>query len=63
MPSTVWLRLRDLGQDGSICGSCANGQCTCKNGTAKAKPRGAPVQCEPTVICEGFAFDVYRQAT
>lgn len=48
MPSTV------------ACG-CANGQCTCKNGTAKAKPRGAPVQCEPTVICEGFAFDVYRK--
>ena len=46
---------------GCICGGCANGQCTCQNGTAKPKPRGAPVQCEPTVVCEGFAFDVYRK--
>jgi hypothetical protein len=24
------------------------------------KPRGAPVQCEPTVICERYCFEVYR---
>jgi hypothetical protein len=33
-----------------VCG-CGPGQ----------KPRGAPVQCEPTVVCEGFAFEVYRK--
>lgn len=32
--------------------------CGCTSGQ---KPRGAPVQCEPTVICEGFAFEVYRK--
>jgi hypothetical protein len=41
-------------------GSCGcKGQCSC--GSNAAKPRGAPVQCEPTVICEGFEFEVYRR--
>jgi len=33
--------------------------CGC-NGDEVSAPRGAPTQCEPTVVCEGFAFDVYR---
>ena len=41
------------------CG-CAPTSCTCKTAPAK-KPRTAPVQCEPTVICEGFEFEVYRK--
>lgn len=40
------------------CGAKASSQCTCGTST---KPRGAPVQCEPTVVCEGFAFEVYRK--
>lgn len=43
------------------CGNAAGkGKCTCGSGAAKA-PRNAPVQCEPTVICEGFDFEVYRK--
>ena len=41
------------------CG-CSPASCTCKTAPAK-KPRTAPVQCEPTVICEGFEFEVYRK--
>lgn len=40
--------------------SCDGGvRCTC--GKPQAKPRAAPVQCEPTVVCEGFEFAVYRK--
>jgi len=39
------------------CGAKTQAQCTC---TTNAKPRGAPVQCEATVVCEGYAFEVYR---
>lgn len=36
--------------------------CGCAPGTkTPVAPRGAPVQCEPTVVCEGFAFEVYRK--
>jgi hypothetical protein len=47
-------------------GQCACGGgagCTCGGcGTAPAKgARGQPAQCEPTVVCEGFAFEVYRK--
>ncbi|MGY2491940.1 hypothetical protein [Cupriavidus sp. CP313] len=51
------------GGNGGKCGcggSCGGMKCSC-NGATLAKPRGAPVQCEPTVICEGFAFEVYRK--
>ena len=51
------------GGGGAKC-SCGNGggnQCTCGNGMTKTRPRSAPVQCEPTVICEGYAFEVYRK--
>lgn len=41
------------------CG-CPPTSCTCKTAPAK-KPRTAPVQCEPTIICEGFEFEVYRK--
>ncbi|MFO1322809.1 MAG: hypothetical protein U1F15_01985 [Burkholderiales bacterium] len=46
---------------GCSCGGSGGG-CTCgKQNCKPARPRNAPVQCEPTVICEGFAFDVYRK--
>ncbi|UIF91182.1 hypothetical protein [Cupriavidus sp. UYPR2.512] len=51
------------GGNGGKCGcggACGGMKCGC-NGATLAKPRGAPVQCEPTVICEGFAFEVYRK--
>lgn len=35
--------------------------CGCPPEEATAlKPRGAPAQCEPSVVCEGFGFEVYR---
>ena len=40
------------------CGTQTSAQCGC---SSNAKPRTAPVQCEPTVVCEGFAFEVYRK--
>lgn len=46
-------------QSSCSCGR-ANGVCTCA-GPAATRPRRAPVQCEPTVICEGFAFEVFRK--
>ncbi|MEM5431309.1 hypothetical protein [Cupriavidus oxalaticus] len=51
------------GGNGGKCGcggACGGKKCGC-NGATLARPRGAPVQCEPTVICEGFAFEVYRK--
>ncbi|BDI05914.1 hypothetical protein [Sphaerotilus microaerophilus] len=55
---------------GSGCGcgkaGCnGSGGCGC-GGQSKAlcpppRPRGAPVQCEPTVVCEGYTFEVYRK--
>ena len=61
---------------GCGCGGNGGSGCTCKSGgvasgcgcastgarsgsTARA-PRGASAQCEATVICEGFEFEVYR---
>jgi hypothetical protein len=43
---------------GCACGATSSSNCTCGTG---AKPRAAPVQCEATVICEGFAFELYRK--
>lgn len=47
------------------CGCGGGGGCGCKGQAAPAcppaKPRGAPVQCEPTVVCEGYSFEVYRK--
>lgn len=48
------------GKSGCGCGGGA-GKCNCGSKGMKAKPRTAPVQCEPTVVCEGFAFDVYKK--
>ena len=50
------------------CGNAGcGGGCGCKGQAAPAcppaKPRGAPVQCEPTVVCEGYSFEVYRKPT
>jgi hypothetical protein len=44
--------------------TCGGGaRCTCGGcGTAAAKgARGQPAQCEATVVCEGFAFEVSRK--
>lgn len=51
--------------NGCSCGCGGGAGCSCGcNATAPAKkPRGAPVQCEATVVCEGFAFEVYRKPT
>lgn len=57
------------GGGGGGCGCGGNGggsassgsKCGCGTSTASSRPRGAPVQCEPTVICEGFEFAVYRK--
>jgi len=38
----------------------ASAQCGCAGSTTR-EPRTAPVQCEPTVICEGFELEVYRK--
>ncbi|MFC4158643.1 hypothetical protein [Chitinimonas lacunae] len=48
---------------GSTAGSCGcGGSCGCHGKTSSStRPRSAPVQCEPTVVCEGFAFEVYRK--
>lgn len=55
------------GNGGCGCGAgtqSATGGCGCGSASAcscnSTKPRGAPVQCEASVICEGFSFDVYR---
>jgi hypothetical protein len=51
----------------SSAGSSANGsQNQASNGsgartmTAYAAPRSTPAQCEPTVLCEGYTFKVYK---
>ena len=49
-------------------GSCGNGSVTTSaaptippsSGGSGKRPRGASAECEPTVICEGYAFDVFR---
>lgn len=47
--------------NGTSCqGGCSSASCTCKTTSAR-NPRTAPVQCEPTIICEGFEFEVYRK--
>lgn len=42
--------------------SCGCGQaaasCSCEHANT-AKPRSAVAECEPTVICEGYSFDVF----
>lgn len=43
------------------CGASGGNHCTCGHAASRPKPRNAPVQCEPTVICEGFDFEVYRK--
>lgn len=45
---------------GGGCNGNGGGKCGCST-SAKTRPRTAPVQCEPTVVCEGFEFAVYRK--
>lgn len=50
------------------CGGGSSGSCSCGANGSSAKPqlgapeavnRGAPPECEPTVVCEGYSFGVY----
>ncbi|MEX2500627.1 MAG: hypothetical protein WD397_17310 [Wenzhouxiangellaceae bacterium] len=52
------------GKPGGVCQCQGNGGCGCGPApeSARAKPRGAPAECEPTIVCEGYQFDVYRKA-
>lgn len=55
---------RSSGCGGGGGGGTGKGGCgcsACQGGATATKPRGAPTQCEPTVVCEGFAFEVYRK--
>lgn len=44
------------------CRSCGTTQCTCETTTvvSKQQTNSSALQCEPTVICEGYEFDVYK---
>lgn len=44
-------------------GGCGPGSCPCNSdlSTRRATPRAAPPACEPTLICEGFRFEVFRK--
>jgi hypothetical protein len=48
------------GTSSTSIGGCGCGGSTTSGAGTAAKPRGAPVQCEPTVICEGYSFEIYR---
>ena len=39
------------------CGATTVSACSCA-GATQGKPRGASAECEPTVICEGYSFDM-----
>jgi hypothetical protein len=70
-PSRGIVPLRTAGS--SACASCGGGGagCDCDDCGCDAccetkaksmpKPRAAPATCEPTVICEGYRFCVYRK--
>lgn len=54
-------------QGNGSCGQCgssgANCHCSSVNpSTHQAKPRSTPSECEATIICEGYQFDVYRKS-
>jgi len=46
---------------GCSCGFGGGGKCTCGAAAPQKRPRNAPLQCEPTVVCEGYDFAVYRK--
>jgi hypothetical protein len=43
------------------CGGGHHGSNGCAQTSVRTKPRNAPPECEPTVTCEGFAFEVFRK--
>lgn len=51
------------GKPGGRCQCQGNGGCGCQPapGSERTKPRGAPAECEPTIVCEGYCFDVFRK--
>ncbi len=58
-PSRGRTALRD-----GACGGCGKPKDICGCGsdghTGKFKRRAAPSQCEPTVICEGYRYEIFR---
>lgn len=50
--------LRGAGCESRPAGTCG---CAAESAQTSTKPRGAPIECEPSVVCEGFSFDVYRR--
>jgi hypothetical protein len=52
------------GKPGGKCTCASTGSagspCNCSATSTEQKSRTAPAECEPTVICEGYAFDVFR---
>ena len=56
-PSRGVSALRNIGVSGNTAGY---GSCGCGT-TQRTQPRGAPTECEPTLTCEGYVFEVYRK--
>lgn len=54
------------GSCGGSCGCGKSGGCDCggkvADSSSRIKPRTAPSECEPTIVCEGYQFDVFRKA-
>ena len=53
------------GGSGSSCGCGASAKTSCSCGTSSGgsgkSNRASPPECEPTIVCEGFSFDVYKK--
>ncbi len=49
---------------GGACSCGGSGSCSCgatSGSVVTARPRNAPAECEPSIVCEGYQFDVYRK--
>jgi hypothetical protein len=62
------LRGGTCGEPAKACG-CSDGSSHCSNGAVgtadcssfkNRKPRGAPAECEPTLVCESYRYEVFR---
>jgi len=60
------------GKPGGLCQCQGNGGCGCGKSSGcdcgdrdassyRVKPGNSPAECEPTIVCEGYQFDVYRK--
>ncbi len=51
------------------CGGCGGSGCSCagtdaaeaSNGESPRLRRGAPPSCEPTIVCEGYRYEIFRK--